>query len=86
MSYSVYIVECSDGTYYTGVAKDLTARVYAHNHETQGAKYTKARRPVRLVYSEEALDRSMAQQREYAIRTLTRNQKENLIKNNNDRW
>lgn len=74
----VYIVRCADRTLYTGVAKDLAGRVAAHN-EGRGAKYTRARRPVRLVYSEEAADRAAAQRREHAIKSLTRAAKRALF-------
>ena len=74
----VYIVRCADRTLYTGVAKDVTARVAAHN-EGRGAKYTRARRPVRLVYSEKAADRAAAQRREHAIKALPRTAKRALF-------
>lgn len=77
--YSVYMVRCADGTYYTGIARDVAARVQAHNVSPHGAKYTKARRPVQLVYAEPALDRAVAQRREYAIKQLTRAEKQVLI-------
>jgi putative endonuclease len=78
-AYFVYILRCADGTYYTGIARDVSARVREHNESTRGAKYTKARRPVALVYTESAADRSSAQKREYAVRHLTRPQKIVLI-------
>lgn len=78
----VYIVECSDHTYYTGWTTNLEQRIKAHN-EGNGAKYTKARRPVKLIYVEELLDKSQALKREYAIKQLTRKQKELLIINQN---
>ena len=80
MSYFVYIVECSDKTLYTGIAKDLQKRIIEHNESDKGAKYTKVRRPVKLVYSESSQDRSSASKREYAIKQLTREQKLLLIK------
>lgn len=73
-----YIVECADGSLYTGWTNDLTARIKAHNSGA-GAKYTRCRRPVKLVYYEEFSDKRAAQQREYAIKQLTRGQKLNLI-------
>lgn len=79
MSYFVYIVKCSDETLYTGIAKDLQQRIEEHNSSEKGAKYTKARRPVTLVYSETAQDRSSASKREYAIKKLSRIQKLELI-------
>lgn len=78
----VYIVECSDHTYYTGWTTNIEHRIKAHNNGN-GAKYTKARRPVKLVYVEELLDKSQALKREYAIKQLTRKQKELLITNQN---
>ena len=67
----VYIVRCADRTLYTGVARDLAARIEAHN-EGRGAKYTRSRRPVKLVYQEPAADRSAALRREHAIKRLDR--------------
>ena len=66
--YYVYIVECADATLYTGIAKDLERRVTEHNESDKGAKYTRVRRPVKLVYSEEHIDRSSASKREYEIK------------------
>jgi len=79
MSYYVYMVECADGTLYTGIAKDLQRRIEEHNHSHKGAKYTKTRRPVALVYTEECEDRSTASKREYAIKKLSREQKLALL-------
>ncbi len=69
----VYMLRCADGTLYTGVTTDLERRIKEHNGEGaagKGAKSTKARRPVRLVYSESAPDRSVAQMREHTLRQL----------------
>lgn len=79
MPYFVYILECSDGSLYTGIAKDVNKRLQEHNSSDKGAKYTKTRRPVKLLYSEDANDRSEASKREYAIKKLNRLQKLNLI-------
>ncbi len=79
MSWQVYMVRCSDDTLYTGVARDLKRRIQQHNHGNDGAKYTRARRPVTLVYNEPARDRSSAQQREYQIRKLSTARKRQLI-------
>jgi len=79
MSYFIYILKCSDDTLYTGITTDLARRVDEHNSSDKGAKYTKLRRPVSLVYSEESEDRSSASKREYAIKKLTRQQKLELI-------
>ena len=76
--YYTYIVKCSDGTYYTGYTKDLRQRVRAHN-EKKGAKYTRSRTPVTLVYAEESDTKSLAMQREAAIKKLSRKEKEQLI-------
>lgn len=78
MNYT-YIVECSDGTFYTGWTNDLTRRMQAHN-QGRGAKYTKARRPVKLVYYEAFETKEEAMKREYAIKRLSRQEKEELIR------
>lgn len=81
MAWHVYIVHCSDGTFYTGIATDVARRIAEHNGEGRaGARYTRARRPVKLVYQEEAEDRSAAGQREYAIKQLSRLEKQLLIR------
>ena len=74
----VYIVQCNDGTYYTGWTTDLHKRIKMHN-EGRGAKYTRARRPVELVYSETLETKEEALRREHAIKCLTRIQKIKLI-------
>ena len=79
MSYFVYILECNDGSLYTGITKDIEKRLDEHNHSDKGAKYTKARRPVKLLYKEHSLDRSTASKREYKIKKLTRLKKLQLI-------
>ena len=80
MSYYVYILECRDGTLYTGIATDVERRVAEHNTTDKGAKYTRARRPVTLVYSEAFSDRSSASKREYEIKKkMTRVEKLRLI-------
>jgi putative endonuclease len=73
-----YILECSDGTLYTGWTTDLQQRIEAHN-SGQGAKYTRGRTPVKLVYFEQFDDCKMARGREYAIKKLTRIEKMQLI-------
>lgn len=77
----VYILRCADDTLYTGWTTDVEKRVAAHN-SGKGAKYTRARLPVELVYTEEFDDKVEAQRREYAIKQLTRSEKETLIDNN----
>lgn len=74
----VYIVRCKDSTLYTGITNDLVKRLQAHDNGT-GAKYTKKRGPVELVYSEPAADRSAASKREYVIKQLSRAEKLDLI-------
>lgn len=74
----VYIVKCSDDTYYTGYTNNLSRRIEQHN-QGEGAKYTKGRRPVELVYSKEFNSKSKAMKREYKIKQLTRQKKIELI-------
>ncbi|ARJ51032.1 GIY-YIG nuclease family protein [Staphylococcus lutrae] len=78
VKYFTYIVQCSDATFYTGYTNDLEGRIMKHN-EGKGAKYTKARRPVRLRYHEVFDTKSEALKRERAIKKLTRQQKIQLI-------
>ena len=78
MPHFCYIVECADGTYYTGWAVDPERRVAMHN-KGRGAKYTKMRLPVQLVYVEEQPDLSTALKREIAIKRMTRARKRKLI-------
>ena len=78
MNYT-YIVECADGSLYTGWTTNVQKRVKAHNEEKSGAKYTKAKRPVKLVYYEGYETKEEAMRREYAIKQLTRKQKLELI-------
>lgn len=80
MNYA-YILRCADDTFYTGWTNDLSKRVKLHN-DGKASKYTRARLPVELVYCEEFADKQQAQQREYAIKKLSRCEKESLIKNN----
>ena len=74
----VYILRCRDDTLYTGITNDLENRLQSHN-EKRGARYTRARLPVTLVYQEEATSRSQASRREAAIKKLTRQKKLKLI-------
>jgi putative endonuclease len=73
-----YILECADNTFYVGWTTDLAARLAAHNSGT-GARYTRGRLPVKLVYAEYQPDRSGGQRREAAIRRLSRRDKQKLI-------
>lgn len=78
MSWWVYILECRDGTLYTGCTDDVPRRLAAHN-AGRGAKYTRSRTPVTLRYREEQPDRSAALRREAAIKRLTRKEKQTLL-------
>ena len=78
MGWWVYIVKCSDGTFYTGVSNNLKARIKKHN-SGEGAKYTQSRRPVELVYKEKSLDKSRSLKREIEIKKLKRSEKLELI-------
>jgi len=75
----VYLVRCADDSFYTGVTTNLVRRLRQHNGEiTGGAGYTRARRPVDLVWSEACIDRSDAQKREYVVRRRSRSEKLSL--------
>jgi putative endonuclease len=76
----VYIVECADYTYYTGITPDINKRIEKHN-SGNGAKYTRFREPVVLVYYEKHINRSWATKREIQMKKLTHNQKQELIDN-----
>lgn len=84
MAHYVYVVECSDGTLYTGYTTDVGRRVAEHNDGT-GAKYTAGRTPVTLRYVEYHATRSAAQRREYEIKSLARSEKERLVATADDR-
>ena len=75
----VYMVRCSDQTLYTGIAKNIEKRVSEHNSEKGGARYTRARRPVTLVYTEPAASRSEAARREWQIKKMPLLKKKSLI-------
>ena len=77
--YYIYILKCSDNTLYTGYTNDLNKRVVAHNTSKTGAKYTKARRPVMLVYSEKFRTKSKAMKREWKIKSMERDEKIKLF-------
>ena len=79
MNYT-YIARCSDGTLYTGWTNDLKKRIKDHN-EGRGAKYTRSRRPVELVYFEEFYTKEEAMSREWTIKQMTRRKKEEMIRN-----
>jgi predicted GIY-YIG superfamily endonuclease len=75
----VYVARCKDGSLYTGIAKDVPARVRAHNRG-KGAKYTRGRGPLRVLVSSSALDKSAAQSLEAAIKQLPRDAKLRFIR------
>lgn len=76
--YTLYILRCSDDTYYTGIALDVEKRLNEHNSSDKGAKYTRHRRPVTLMYTEICCDKSAALKRERAIKRIKRSEKEAL--------
>ena len=76
----VYIVECADGTYYTGITTDVDRRILEHNFSFRSAKYTRSRRPVKLVYSKLIGTRSAASIEECRIKKLSRSKKKDIIK------
>ncbi|MEG1240714.1 MAG: GIY-YIG nuclease family protein [Oscillospiraceae bacterium] len=82
MGYWVYILRCKDNTLYTGSTDDVDRRAAAHN-SGKGAKYTRGRTPVTVVYREECPDKSAALKREAALKKLTRTQKEELLRQKN---
>jgi len=77
--YYLYILECSDKTLYTGITVDLRRRLSEHNNSKLGAKYTLARRPLKLVYAEKFRNRSLASKEESRIKKLARQEKLKLI-------
>ena len=78
--YFVYIIKCKDQTLYTGITTNLDRRINEHNDSKLGAKYTKVRRPVKLVYSNQFINRSEASREEARIKKLSRQQKIDLFK------
>ena len=78
MAWYVYILRCGDGTLYTGITDNVPRRLAAHR-SGKGAKYTRGRGPLELVYQEEVPDKSAALRREIEIKRLTRQEKERLI-------
>ncbi len=80
VSHWVYMLECADGTLYVGCTNNLERRILEHNVSKKGARYTKNRRPVKLVYSEQALTLAAGRKREAEIKRLSRVQKLELVK------
>ena len=78
--YFLYILKCKDGTLYTGITTDINRRVNEHNSSSKGAKYTRVRRPVALVYSKKFKNRSTSSIAEAKIKAMTRLQKQEFIK------
>ena len=78
--YYTYILKCADKTLYTGITVDLNRRLNEHNNSDIGAKYTRCRRPVKLIYSKKFRSRSAAAKEENRIKKLTRQEKFELIK------
>jgi putative endonuclease len=76
----VYIVECADGSLYTGITTNVQRRILEHNYGSKAAKYTRSRRPVRLVYRKEVQNRSAASKEEAKIKRLKRKEKQELVK------
>lgn len=81
--YYLYLLRCADDTLYTGITTDLDRRIEEHNNSALGAKYTRARRPVILVYSKKYRTRSSASRAEYKMKQLTREEKLLLISKQN---
>lgn len=77
--YTLYILECADGTFYTGITTDVARRVLEHNSSALGARYTHGRRPVRIVYTCDFSNRSLATREEARIKKLSRAEKLFLI-------
>lgn len=77
--YHLYIVQCADKTLYTGITTDIDRRIREHNTSKRGAKYTRARRPVHLVYSKRFTDRSEASKEEYNMKKLSKEKKLHTI-------
>lgn len=80
MAYWLYILRCGDGSLYTGTTDDVERRLKAHR-EGKGAKYTRGRGPLEVVYREELPDKSAALKREWAVKRLSREEKLRLIEN-----
>jgi len=75
----VYMLRCCDGSLYTGITTDLERRLHEHNHGQRGARYTRTRRPVSLVWAEPQDNRATASRREYQLRNLGAEAKRNLV-------
>jgi len=78
--WQVYILKCADGTFYTGITTDVKRRVKEHNTSVLGTKYTRGRRPVKLVYACRKKNKSLAAKEEWRIKRMTKLEKGKLIK------
>lgn len=85
MTYTIYMLRCGDGSLYTGITNALTARVEAHQRGA-GARYTRSRLPVELCWSKSRQQPTAARKLEYAIKQLTRAQKERLVRGDQRLW
>ena len=79
VNWYVYMVRCADDTLYTGVTTDIERRLREHNESARGARYTRSRRPVTVVWQEQSTSRAAACRREYEVRHLNRLQKLSLV-------
>lgn len=79
MTYFVYLLQCADKSFYCGYTTELERRVAEHNHSDKGSKYTRSKRPVELVYSEEYQTLSEALKREHQIKQLSSQEKRTLV-------
>ena len=79
MTWFMYVVQCSDGSLYTGATTDIHRRLKEHNGSPRGAKYTRSRRPVKLVYVKDCRDRFEALREEYRFKSLSRKEKLKII-------
>jgi putative endonuclease len=79
MQWMIYMLRCADSTFYIGSTNNLDGRLHAHNHLKTGAKYTRGRRPVTLVYSENCTDLSHARRRESELKKLSHTQKKHFL-------
>jgi putative endonuclease len=81
-NYYLYVLQCSDSSYYCGIAKNVEKRLCEHNHTKKASKYVRARKPAELVYTSSALNKNDALSYEKKFKKLNRKQKENLIASN----
>ncbi len=82
-AWQVYILTCADGTFYTGITTDLKRRLNEHNSSGLGAKYTRGRRPVKLIYARRLKSKSLASKEEWRIKKMDRSEKMKMVKRKN---